>query len=177
MSVLVLILFLTANLLWLALVVVGLPGNWLMVFTAFVAQWWYWESAAGGDRQIFSVGTLIAVVALALLGELVELLAGMAGAKRAGATRRGALGALVGGLVGALAATFMIPIPVLGSLLGAVAGAGLGAGALELSGGRNLSESLRSGVGAGVGRFWGTVGKLTAGVAIWLVIAVAAVRT
>jgi hypothetical protein len=33
---------------------------------------------------------------------------------------------------------------------------------------------MRSGMGAGVGRFWGTVAKIGIGAAMWLIITVAA---
>jgi hypothetical protein len=105
---------------------------------------------------------------------VLELVAGMLGTKATGGSRRGAIGALIGGLAGALAGTFLIPIPLLGSLIGACLGAGLGAWGLELSGGREHRAALKAGVGAGVGRFFGTVVKLAAGTLIWLLVAVAA---
>ena len=109
---------------------------------------------------------------LALAGEACEFGAGLAGAKQAGGTRRGALGALIGALAGGIVGTFFIPL--LGSLVGACVGAALGAWALELTGGRSQRASLKSGVGAGVGRLAGTLAKLGAGIVIWLMVAVAA---
>src|SRR5262245_22310025 len=117
---------------------------------------------------MFSVWTLAAVVGVAAAGEALELLSGALGARKGGAGRRGALGALLGGFLGAVAGTFLIPVPLLGSLLGACAGACLSAWWLELSGGRGLGESLRAGVGAGAGRALGTAIKLAAGLLLWL---------
>lgn len=156
------------NALWLFLVLLGLPGTWLMVASTAVVAWLYW------DQGMFSHWTLAALVGLAVLGEILEFVAGMFGAKSAGGSRGGAFGALLGGLVGAVAGTFVIPVPVFGSLLGACIGAFLGALALEMAGGQEMEPAIRIGMGAGVGRFFGTVAKLGVGVAIWGVATVAA---
>jgi uncharacterized protein len=159
------------NVVWLALVALGLPGTWLMVATAAGVAWW--QAARGSPNPLFSLWTLIAATALAALGEFAEFAAGAAGARRTGATKRGARGALIGGLVGALLGT-AIPVPVIGSLLGAGAGAAIGAAFAEFSGGRRVDDSLRAGVGAGIGRLAGSLVKLVIGALIWLELAVAA---
>ena len=166
MSIALAVILTIVNLLWLFLVVLGMPGNWLMLAGA-IALWWY-------EPAMFSIWTLVAIGVLAGVGELLELLAGVVGSKKAGGTRRGTIGALVGGLIGAIVATFLIPIPVVGSLIGACVGAGLGAGGFELTGGRTMDDAVKSGVGAGVGRLVGTGIKLAIGVMIWIVCAVAA---
>ena len=153
--------------LWLGLVVVGLPGTWLMIITAVVFDWLL-------DAQLFTKASYIAMVALAALGELLEFAAGVVGSKAAGGTRGGAAGALAGGVAGAILATFLIPIPVIGSILGACGGAFAGALLMELRAGRGVAASLRSGIGAGKGRLLGTIGKVAVGAAVWLLIAVAA---
>jgi uncharacterized protein YqgC (DUF456 family) len=155
-----------ANAGWLLLDVLGLPGNWLMVAGTLLVAWL--------ERGMFSVWTLLAVVILAAGGEVLELLSGVLGARKGGAGRRGSAGALVGGLAGAIVGTLAIPVPIFGSLIGACAGACLGAWALELSGGRNARASLRAGMGAGIGRAVGTLIKLTVGILLWFIIAVAA---
>ena len=162
------------NTAWLATVVAGLPGTWLIVVSTALVAWWQRGDAAAGDEGMFSIATLVVIVVLAGVAELVEFLTGVVGSKRAGGTRWGSVGALVGGLAGAIAATFLIPVPLLGSLLGACGGACLGAWGLELAGGRKMKESVDVGVGAGVGTLVGRVAKLIAGVAIWLIVAVAA---
>lgn len=161
------LILLVLNLLWFGLTVIGLPGNWLMVISAVVIDWLV------GDR-IFSYWVLIAVLVLAAVGELLEFAAGVVGSRAAGGSRGGAAGALVGGIVGAILATFLIPIPVIGSILGACGGAFLGALGMELRAGRGMMASVRSGVGAGKGRFYGTVAKVAVAAAIWITIAVAA---
>jgi uncharacterized protein YqgC (DUF456 family) len=163
-----LILLILLNAVWLMLVLFGLPGNWLIVISTCLFVWWRWEDG------VFSIYTLIVIVVLAGLGELFELLGGMHGAKRAGASRRGSIAALAGAIVGAILGTFMIPVLFLGTVLGACIGAGLGAWAIEVSRGRKMEESVRCGVGAGLGELLGITAKVTAGIIIWLTVAIAA---
>ena len=156
-SYIVAILLTLLNLGWLATVVFGLPGTWLMVLSTGIAAWLQWQPGQPPGDQAISGWTLLVLVGLALLGEVLEFIAGAAGAKRAGGSGRGAVAAIVGGIVGAIVGTFAIPIPLLGSLLGAAAGAGLGAGGVEMFGGKTMEDSVRIGVGARVGRVVGTV--------------------
>jgi len=163
-----LILLILLNAVWLMLVLFGLPGNWLIVTSTCLFAWWRWEDG------VFSIYTLIVIVILAVLGELFEFLGGMHGAKKAGASWRGSIAALAGAIVGAILGTFMIPVLFLGTVLGACIGAGLGAWAIEVSRGRKMEESVRCGVGAGLGELLGITVKVTAGIIIWLIVAVAA---
>lgn len=162
------------NTLWLLFVVLGLPGTWMMALSTALLAWWQWDESRAWNDQMFSSYVLIAVVALAVIGEIVEFAAGVVGAQRAGASRRGGIGAFIGAIAGGIAGTIVIPLPVIGSLLGAVAGAAAGAWWGELTGGRDHGAALKSGVGAGVGRLGGTLGKLAVAVVMWLVITVAA---
>jgi uncharacterized protein YqgC (DUF456 family) len=154
------------NAVWLALDLLGLPGNWLMVAGTLLVAWL--------EPEMFGVWTLVAIVLMAAAGEVLELLSGALGARKGGAGRRASVGALVCGLIGAVMGTLLIPIPVLGSLIGACGGACLGAWIIEMGGGRDFRASLRAGVGAGVGRAVGTLIKLAVGIPLWLSIAIAA---
>ena len=156
------------NGLWLASLLFGVPGNWLMVASTVLMAWWQ------QDRGMFSPWTLVAVALLAAVGELLEFLSGMAGARRAGGTRRGSVGALAGGVVGAIAGTLLIPVPLLGTLAGAALGAFTGSMTMERTGGRPIKESFRAGLGAGAGQVLGTACKLAIGAIIWVTVAVAA---
>ena len=156
------------NALWLVLVFFALPGNWLIVISTCLFAWWRVEDG------VFSIYTLFAITVLAVLGELVEFFGGAGGAKKAGASWRGSIGALAGALTGAIIGTFAIPVPFLGTLIGACAGAGLGAWALELSAGKRMQDSVHYGIGAGIGEFLGITSKFILGVIIWLIVAVAA---
>lgn len=156
------------NSLWLALVPFALPGNWLIVITTSLFAWWRAEDG------VFSLYTLVAITFMALAAELVEFLAGMGGARKAGAGFSGSLGAIIGALTGAVLGTFLIPIPLFGTLLGACIGATLGASGFELLGGRTIRESFHLGFGAGLGQFLGTTIKIAIGILIWLIVAIAA---
>lgn len=162
------------NIVWLLLGILGLPGTWLMVASTALLAWWQWEDGKDASQQMFSLGVLITIGVLALLGEILELGAGLVGSRKAGGTKWGAVGAILGTIVGGISATFLIPLPIISSIIGACLGAALGAGAFEMMSGRKLTPSFKSGVGAGVGRFGGVVIKLGIGVVIWLIITVAA---
>ena len=68
MLYLLLILLILLNIIWLALVLFGLPGNWLIVTSTCLFAWWRW------DDGVFSIYTLIVIAVLAGLGELFEFL-------------------------------------------------------------------------------------------------------
>ena len=57
--------------------------------------------------------------------------------------------------------------------MGLSLGAGIGALLLELSGGREVQASLRSGIGAFVGQITGSLTKILIGVFIWLIAGIA----
>lgn len=139
-----------------------LPGIWVAIAGACLAQWWSWsQRAPGSDELMFSWWTLGVCAGIGLLAELTELLASAAGAKKMGGSRRGAVGSVVGALVGALLGTFLIPVPVLGSVLGAALGAGAGALLTERHlGEKTWKESGRIGMGAFAGRLAASVMKV-----------------
>lgn len=94
------------------------------------------------------VPTLVAVVVLAVLGSLMDYAAGVLGARRAGASRWGLAGAVLGLLAG-------LPF----GLLGLAVGPGLGAMALEYLRDKNLRRSATAGVGVLLGFVLGTALK------------------
>ena len=146
-----------------------LPGNWIMVITTILFAWWQW------DVQPFSALTLVVIALLAFVGEIIDLFAGIGGARRAGAGGRGAIGALLGAMLGAIVGSFTIPIPLIGTLLGACLGAGLLSGLMESRAGKRGDQSIRTGIGAGLGVLIGTTTKIVLGILIWLIIGIAAV--
>ncbi len=155
------------NAFWLVLVVFGLPGNWLIVISSCLFAWW-----RGGG--VLSLYTLIAIAALALVGELIEFFGAMGGARKSGAGWGVSLGALAGTIAGAILGTILIPIPFFGTLIGACLGAGFLAWGLTFAGKSNMQDSLRHGLGAGLGTFLGTTIKVCLGIVIWFIVAVAA---
>jgi uncharacterized protein YqgC (DUF456 family) len=141
----------------LAAVVLGLSGNFILLGLALAVAW------IGGFEHL-GFGVLLLLLGLALFGELVEMLLGVAMARRFGATRWGMIGTFIGGLVGAAVGTAWIPI--LGSLIGAIVGAFAGAFAGETLRGARAREGARAGTGALVGRLAATAFKLVIGLAI-----------
>ena len=136
-----------------------LPGIWFMILAAIGVQAWFLYRTP--PAQLFDWWTLAACVALGLLAEAVEIFASAVGAKKAGGTRRGAIGSVIGGLAGALLGTVVIPIPILGTILGAALGAGGGALIAERhNGGKTWREASTIGAGAAVGRLAATVAKV-----------------
>ena len=144
----------------------GMPGTWLLLALAGGAEWIT-------EPRLFSNGTAVAAVLLAVAGEVWEFLASSSKAKRAGAGRRGALGALVGGIAGAIAGTLLIPVPIIGTLVGGGLGAFALSSALERDGGRDLGEALRVGRAAAAGQLLGALGKAAAGAAVYVLLVVA----
>ena len=160
---------LLVNSLFLVATVLQLPGNWLMVTT--VGGFILW----GGEPSLFSIETLVALAIIAILAEIIEFVAGAAGTRMSGGSRKGALWALAGSLAGGILGTFLlpIPIPIVGSVFGACGGAFLGALFGERKEGKNMRDSLRSGGGAATGRLLGIVGKIGGGILIWTIATIA----
>src|SRR2546425_9992744 len=79
----------------LLLVVLGLPGLWVMVLGVVGYGWLT-------DFRTVGVVTIAVALGLAFLGEIVEFWIGFRLAGRYGGSRRAGWGALLGGLVGAV---------------------------------------------------------------------------
>ena len=164
-----------AAMLSLALTIIGLPGNWVMAAIA-AAMTFY-----AADSQVYAMSPLAlgCVLALAVLGEVIETAAGAAGVKRLGGSRRAAVLAIAGSMIGAIAGLFIgSPVPVIGSvivslLLGGV-GAAVGASLGEKWAGRRWGEVASVGYAAFWGRLLGTVGKLVCAATIAAVVTAAA---
>jgi len=132
----------------------GLPGTPLVLAAVVIhkllfgpagAAWW----------------VLVMLTGLTGLSLVVDYLASVYGAKRLGATWRGAVGAIAGGLAG----LFFLPFGVL-------IGPFLGAFLLELAGRRHWKEASKAGVGATLGLLVGAAGKVAASIAMILLFAV-----
>ena len=133
-----------------ALTLLTLPGTWLAILVATGLQAWR------GD--LYSWWTLIICAVIALVGEAVEIAASALGAAKGGASRKGALAAVVGSLVGAVVGSFFLP-PI-GTIMGAVLGAGGAALWVEHSLlQRPFAEAAKAGTGAAAGRLIATLAK------------------
>jgi uncharacterized protein YqgC (DUF456 family) len=155
------------------LVLVGLPGTWLLLGLVLLIElidgWWL----VGEPAVTFAWWLLIACLGLAVVGEVLELVAGALGAKRGGASRRGMVFAAVGGIVGGIAgAPFGL---VLGAFAGAVIGTFAGAVVGELGNPNTaLGDTLRPATAASIGRILGTLVKLPIAIAVAVALSVAA---
>jgi uncharacterized protein YqgC (DUF456 family) len=145
----------------------GLPGTLIILVAALLFGWATGFTTLGWP-------TLTTLLVLAAAAEAAEWLAGAAGAKRYGGSRRAAWLGILGGLVGGvLGAPFGLG---LGAIPGALIGAFLGAFGGELSLAGNAARAGRVGWGALVGRAWGIAVKGAAAVAMALIAAIAAWR-
>jgi uncharacterized protein YqgC (DUF456 family) len=147
--------------------IVGLPGIWLMIAAVAIYAW------LTGVGQFVGLTSLMVLVGIGLLAELVEFLAGSAGAKKAGGSKRAAIGAIVGGLIGGLFLS-VVPIPIISTIIGACLGAFIGAAIVEYMIFKDADRSMRVGLGAMHGRFLGIIGKLIFSIIIFLVAAIVA---
>lgn len=108
-----------------------------------------WLIAGMDHYQHLGLRWLIGIAAVGAVGMAVDLLAGVLGAKRMGASKQAVLGALLGTIIGLF---FGLPGLLLGPFFGAVLG--------ELAAGSSVLRSTNVGIGAWLGLIFGTVVKL-----------------
>ncbi len=149
----------------LILIVLGLPGLWIMVATAVT-----YNLIVPGEP----IGwvTLIAGAVLAFVAELLEFSLTGRYARKYGGSRRAGWGAILGGIVGAMVG---IPVPIIGSVIGAFIGSFLGALIAEFTGGSSAADATRVAKGALIGRVVSTVLKIGIGltIGVWIFISAA----
>jgi hypothetical protein len=155
---------------WL-LTLVSMPGNWLAVTAVAL----FAGLAPDPEQWGITWPVVVAVLIIALLGEIAEFAAAAMGAARHGGSKRGAALAIVGSMVGAvLGASFGLPIPLIGPIAGVVLGASLGAlcGAVvgEIWKGRSAGQAWQVGQGAFWGRLAGSLAKIASGTIIVVVV-------
>ncbi len=141
---------------------IGLAGSILpaipstpVVLLAAVGHKLYFGPAGGG----WIVLTLLAL--FTVLSLVLDYVTTVYGARKFGATRMGAVGAVVGVLVGMF---FSLPGILLGPFVGALA--------FEMAGGRDFRDSSRAGIGATIGMLAGSLGRVAfclAMMALWTV--------
>ena len=120
----------------------GLPGI-LLIYAGMWLAAWIDDFARIGWPTLAILGLLTALAVIA------DILAGVLGAKRVGASRQALIGSVVGGIVGIF---FGILGLLLGPFLGAVAG--------ELIARRSLADATRVGVATWIGLLIGTIAKI-----------------
>jgi uncharacterized protein len=162
-AILVLVISSLAGLL---LIPLGLPGLWVMVL-GVVAYGWL------TDFQTVTAGIVVLVVALAVVGEVIEAWLGFRFARRYGGSSRAGWGALAGGLIGAVVG---VPVPLIGSVIGGFVGSFVGAALLEYTRARHSGAAAGAGWGAVLGRAAAAAAKMALGVVIAVCAGFAAVR-
>lgn len=132
----------------------ALPGTPLVFIAAIGHRLYFGENSVSN----LMLGILAGLMILSLV---LDFAASMLGAKKFGATWRGAVGAAVGGIIGLF---FSLPGIILGPLIGAIL--------LEMLGGREFKPAARAGVGAVIGLLLGVVGKFSIAVLMSILFAV-----
>lgn len=141
--------------------ILGLPGNFIIFGSAVVLSWY------GGFEKV-EVNTLVILGGLVALGEALEFILGIIGAKRFKSSNRAVVGSIFFGIVGAIwGAPFFFG---LGSVIGAFIGAFVGAFIVELAVGKKLDEAINSGWGSLLGRVGGTISKAFIGIVMIVII-------
>ena len=148
------------------LIVLGLPGLWIMVASAVT-----YNLVVPGEP----IGwiTLVAVAVLALVAELLEFSLAGRYARKYGGSRRAGWGAIIGGIVGAMVG---FPVPIVGPVIGAFVGSFVGALLAELTGGSSAGDATRVAKGALIGRAVSTALKVGIGFTIGIWIFISAMR-
>lgn len=141
----------------LVLLIVGLPGTWLIVVAAAVFAW-----ISGGSAIPWSA--VVIFILLSAGAEVFEAVVGAWGARKYGGSRWAMAGAVVGGIAGAiLLAGFP---PVIGSIIGAFAGSFGGAFLLEYAANRDFRKARSTGKGAFYARIVAVVTKVALAIAM-----------
>ncbi len=157
MEYVLLIALVILSLVGILLAVLQLPGAWLILAGAVGYDWYF-----GWERIGWKWLVVLAVLAAA--AELIDAVASVVAARRGGASRRAAIGALVGGFAGMI--LLSIPVPVLGTVIGGLIGCFVGALAAELTRRDDLIAGARVGLFATIGRVIGLVFKTAAAMVI-----------
>ncbi len=130
-------------------VVPALPGTTIILAAAVIHR-----LVLGSDKSI-GWKTIAVLVLLTLLSYLFDFLGSYFGAKRFGATKWGAFGAIIGALIG-----------LFFGAIGLFAGPAIGAIAGEIVGGKRMIDAGRAGWGSLLGNLGATVAKMVIGLAM-----------
>lgn len=119
-----------------------LPGTPLVFAGIYIYAWLT-------GFTIISRNLIIIFLILTVISVVIEYISSSIGSKKLGASKLGFIGAFVGAIIG----VFFVPW---GLIIGPLAGALIG----ELIVGKNIKEAVRSGTGAVIGFFGGTLLKI-----------------
>ena len=116
--------------------------------------------------SVLGLEALLVLFTLYLVGEVMEYVFVIAGAKKLGASNAAAAGAIIGGILGAVLGAAFLGI---GLLLGTFLGIFLGAFLVELILEKDLVKSLKSGAGSLLGRVGSIIVKVGIAIVMLLV--------
>ncbi len=137
--------------------VVRLPGTFLILLAAIGYSWWHeWER--------ITLVWLLVLGGIALLGEVVDLLASLVTTRRAGGSRQAAWGGLIGAILGMIFLT--VPMPLIGTFFGAIAGCFIGAAVAEILVHNRVGHGARVGIFSAIGFAIGAATKIGLAVAM-----------
>ena len=142
------------------LIVLGLPGLWIMIASAIT------YNIVVPERPM-SWLTVFGIVALGIVAEVLDFSLAGRYARKYGGSRKAAWGAIIGGMIGAIIG---VPVPIVGPVIGALIGSFVGALVGEVRNGGDRGAATKVATGALIGRVLGTVIKVALGftVAIWI---------
>jgi|SRR6516162_11483181 uncharacterized protein YqgC (DUF456 family) len=126
----------------------GVPGPPLVLVAAVVHRLYF------GEHSVRLL-VLLCLILLTIFSIVLDFVASMFGAKRLGATWKGAVGAVVGGLIGMF---FWIPGMIVGPFVGAMV--------MEMIGGHEFKKASKAGAGAVLGLILGIIVKCAVCVAM-----------
>ncbi|SDF31382.1 DUF456 domain-containing protein [Sporomusa acidovorans] len=133
------------------LTVIGLPGNWLIFFTAI--SYGFFDSFIHINSTV-----LFILLGAVLTGEFIEFVAGSLGAKKENASRKAIFAAFIAGIIGGILGTGIMP--GVGSILGAVGGSFIAGYVAEYAATGNREKAVRVAQGIVIGQAVGLIVKL-----------------
>lgn len=163
------------SLVGLLLVTIGIPGQFLPGIVALIC--WFFGFDPGEESQGSRGVEALILLGMAIFAEFIEFLSGLLGARSAGSSRRGAVGAIVGGLLGGILGNLLLPL--IGGIFGILLGTGLGAywgekSALSrlaeegLASGDRDDQAVKVGIASMIGRAIGLMAKISIAIACLL---------
>jgi len=158
--------------LWIAVIyLVLILFSWLFIFFGgfgtFLILLFSFIYALITGFEFINGKTLIALGLLCLAGELFDYIFIYLGAKIGGASKKTAMGAIVGGLI---AAAVSLAFYGVGLFLFTIVGIFLGAFIVELNEKKDVLKALKAGLGSLVGRFSAVIFKALLGLVMVIII-------
>ena len=146
---------------------VSLPGNWILLLATI-------GYAYLTEFKALTLPTVLMLSGAILVGELIEFVAALMGAKKQRASRWTMAGTIFGGLIGAMLGTMVLPL--IGSIIGAAAGVFAVAYGIERYVSGNDEQATKVAKGALIGQLIGMLSKLCIAIGVAFVVFVHMVR-